>query len=588
MINLREAPKSVSRRSFPSIGIGFILLLALMYLYLTTENSVGGLHNVLKPLSAVTIFIGSVILIYRAVTAASDSAGHIYEFKNKFPFLNISGEEKDFTDIPAYYADDEYKSYIDMFLETLSDTFVARAAAFYMGGSRMEIQSVVPADESDEFHRELGMGEGIIGKVHQSQSTILVKSINDIAENIDYLKDPKNVKSFLGTPVFYDKKPIGVLFVDSRAEDSFGESDKKLIESFAVLLEKTISQLDSTFNFHNRLGYLSELYRYFLLVQRSKRIEEVINLTASIIKKLVNSDAVTISLLIENKTDTLKIVQSEGKRDRFVVGIEYPVEGGLNGLVIKKNSMIMVPEIEEEGYFKPRFVSDEKTNREYHSYLGAPISIGDEVIGVIGMDSKTPAKFSETDKAILTSVGGMAGHVLSRLNLMREKTSNLLTDSLTDLPNLKHFKSIVTNQILRDKRYEGRFSVLIIDVIKMDRINKKHGRKAGDAILNFIGQYLRESTRISDTKARYGGDELGMILLGTSQKSASEIAGRIKKDLEKRVFDYNNEFITFNVGIGLSSFPDDGETVDEIISSADRAIIKLKHEGYQKPDLISK
>ncbi len=587
MINLREAPKSVNRRSFPSIGIGFILLLALIYLYLMTENSVGGLHNLLKPLSAVTIFIGSIVLIYRAVTATSNSAGHIYEIKNKFPFLNISSEEKDFTEIPAYYADEEYKSYIDMFLATLSDTFVARAAAFYMGGSRMEIQSVVPADESSEFHKELGMGEGIIGKVHQSQSTILVKSINDIAESIDYLKDPKNVKSFLGTPVFFDKKPIGVLFVDSRAEDSFGESDKKLLESFAILLEKTISQLDSAFIFHNRLGYLSELYRYFLLVQRSKRIEDVINQTANIIKRLINSDSVTTSLLIENETDTLRIVQSEGKRDRFVVGIEYPVEGGLNGLVIKKNSAVMVPEIEEDGYFKPRFVSDEKTNREYHSYLGAPISIGEEAIGVIGMDSKTPAKFSETDKAIITSVGAMAGHVLSRLNLTREKTSNILIDSLTELPNLKHFNTIVANQILRDKRYEGSFSVLIIDVIKMDRINKKHGRQAGDSVLKFIGQYLRESTRISDTKARYGGDEFGMILLGANQKSASEIADRIKKDLEKRVFDYNDAFIKFNVGIGISSFPDNGETADKIILYADRAIIKLKHEGHQKTDLIS-
>ena len=587
MINLREAPKSVSRRSFPSTGIGFILLLALIYLYFMTENSVGGLHDLLKPLSAAIIFIGAIALIYRAVTSTSNSAGQIYDIKNKFPFLNISSEEKDFTEIPVYYADDEYKVYIDMFLATLSDTFVARAAAFYMGGSRMVIQSVVPADDSNEFHRELGMGEGIIGKVHQSQSTILVKSVNDIAESLDYLKDPKNVKSFLGTPVFFDKKPIGVLFVDSRAEDSFGESDKKLLESFAVLLEKTISQLDSTYNFHNRLGYLSELYRYFLLVQRSKRIEEVINQTANIIKKLINSDTITMSLLIETGTDTLRIVQSEGKRDRFVVGIEYPVEGGLNGLVIKKNSTIMVPEIEEDGYFKPRFVSDEKTNGEYHSYLGAPISIGEEVIGVIGMDSKTPAKFSETDKAILTSVGTMAGHVLSRLNLTREKTFNSVIDSLTELPNLKHFKRIVEDQILRDKRYEGRFSILILDVIKMDRINKKHGKKAGDSILNFIGQYLRESTRVSDTKARYGGDEFGMILLGTNQKSASEIADRIKKELEKRVFDYNDEFIKFNVGIGISSFPDDGETADEIISYADRAITKLKHEGHQKTDLIS-
>ena len=490
--------------------------------------------------------------------------------------MRLSAEEVDLSSVPIYAAEEEYLNYIKTFLEAVGDTFVARAAAFYMGGSRIKLQSAIPVAEAQDFYNELSMSNGIVSKVLQSEKTILVKSFNDIEENLDYLKDPLPVKSFLGTPVFYNDNAMGVLFVDSRAEDSFGESDKRLLESFAVIIEKTVIQLDSIFNLQNRLTLISELYRFFLSIQRAHRFDQVYENVAQTSKSLIKHDVLTISLLDEDTSEKLIIKFRSGSDDKYAEDFEYSIDEGMNGLVFKKNSAIIVPETEEGGYFKPRFANDEESLGLYHSYIGTPIFSGKIVLGVIGLDSKSPANFSNTDKAILTSLGAVMGSALSRLNLIKEKSSNTLGDELTGLHNIKFFRMFIENVILRAERYDETFTVLIIDVHKFGKINKKHGDKAGDFLLKEIGKRLSKEIRSSDIVCRYGGDEFGIVLLDYKQKAIDAFTNRIQEIFRTRVFEYNNESITLKIDLGSASYPQNGDTAEELIAIADKAMIKNK------------
>ena len=531
-----------------------------------------------------TLFGCGMLLLVRSNRSKLNREVSLKELTRKFSSSSMSREEIDLTKIPAYTAEEEYSSYLKLFLESLSDTFVARSAAFYMGGSTMSIQAAVPDEEFEDFHKEIAMGEGILGKILQTGKTILVKSFNEIDEVPDYLSDSAPVKSLLGTPVYYSQKPFGVLFVDSSAEDSFGDSDKRLMERFASLLEKTISQLEYIFNFHGRLNLISELHTSLLSIQRAKRIEEVINYASAACRTLIESDVVTISLIKDSQKDTLKIYSAEGTKDNYVEGVEYPVEGGLHGYVFSRNSSVLIPESEEDGYFKPRFLSDEKISGEYHSYLGVPISIGDEIYGVIGLDSVSPAKYSDRDKAILTSIGTMTGQAISRLKLLIEKRSQNLYDKTTGLPNIKHFKESIEKEIIRAKRYEEKFSIFIIDIDNFGKINKKYSQLAGNLVLKTVGQQAKQLIRESDTVTRYGGDEFSLVILGVSKELAIDIAKRVRKDFEKSVLEYKEDYIKFEIAIGVSTYPDDGETADALIAKADKALIghTQSNEGKKK------
>ena len=571
------------KQKISTIGVGSLFFFSLILLYLLPSNSDNPYYNIFRPLAALTVLGCGVALLIRSNRSKLIREVSLKALTRKFSTSSMSREEVDLTKIPAYTAEEEYSSYMKLFLESVSDTFVARAAAFYMGGSKMSLQAAFPEEEFGNFHKEIAMGEGILGKILQTGKTILVNSFNEINEVPDYLSDSAPVKSLLGTPVYYLQKPFGVLFVDSSAEDSFGESDKRLMERFASLLEKTISQLESIFNFHGRLNLITELHTSLLSIHRAKRIEDVISQASTACQSLIESDVITISMVKESEKDTLKIYSIIGTKDNFVEGVEYPVEGGLNGYVFSKNTSVLIPESEEDGYFKPRFTSNEKISDEYHSYLGVPISIGDEVYGVIGLDSISPANYSDRDKAILTSIGGITGQAISRLRLLIEKRSQSLYDKTTGLPNIKHFKESIEKEIARAKRYEEKFSIFIIDIDNFGKINKKYSQLAGDFVLSSIGQQAKRLIRESDMVTRYGGDEFSLIMLGVSKGLATDIAKRVKKDLEKSALDYKKDYITFEIAIGVSTFPDDGETPDTLIAKADKALIgNVRSRGKKK------
>ncbi|MCH8304085.1 MAG: diguanylate cyclase [Candidatus Marinimicrobia bacterium] len=582
---ISEHKSSDSKRErISTIAVGLLFFTSLILLYLMPSSSDSVYLNLFRIMTGLTLFGCGILLLVRSNRSKLNREVSLKELTRKFSSSSMSREEIDLTKIPAYTAEEEYSSYLKLFLESLSDTFVARSAAFYMGGSTMSIQAAVPDEEFEDFHKEIAMGEGILGKILQTGKTILVKSFNEIDEVPDYLSDSAPVKSLLGTPVYYSQKPFGVLFVDSSAEDSFGDSDKRLMERFASLLEKTISQLEYIFNFHGRLNLISELHTSLLSIQRAKRIEEVINYASAACRTLIESDVVTISLIKDSQKDTLKIYSTEGTKDNYVEGVEYPVEGGLHGYVFSKNSSVLIPESEEDGYFKPRFLSDEKISGEYHSYLGVPISIGDEIYGVIGLDSVSPAKYSDRDKAILTSIGTMTGQAISRLKLLIEKRSQNLYDKTTGLPNIKHFKESIEKEIIRAKRYEEKFSIFIIDIDNFGKINKKYSQLAGDLVLKTVGQQAKQLIRESDTVTRYGGDEFSLVILGVSKELAIDIAKRVRKDFEKSVLEYKEDYIKFEIAIGVSTYPDDGETADALIAKADKALIghTQSNEGKKK------
>ena len=322
------------KQSISSIAVSVLLLSSLFALYFLPESQTNVLYKLLRPFLAFLIIIFTMILTFRTLQVKLRSEIESKDIKNNLSALRLNTEEVDLSSVPVYAAEEEYLNYIKTFLEAVGDTFVARAAAFYMGGSRIKLQSAIPTDEAPDFYNELSMGNGIVSKVLQSGKTILVKSFNDIEEDVDYVKDPLPVKSFLGTPVFYNDNTLGVLFVDSRAEDSFGESDKRLIESFAVIIEKTVIQLDSIFNLQNRLTLISELYRFFLSIQRAQRFDQVYENVAHTSKSLIEHDVLTISLLDEDTSDKLIIKFRRGSDDKYAEDFDYSTDEGMNGLVL--------------------------------------------------------------------------------------------------------------------------------------------------------------------------------------------------------------------------------------------------------------
>jgi diguanylate cyclase (GGDEF)-like protein len=147
-----------------------------------------------------------------------------------------------------------------------------------------------------------------------------------------------------------------------------------------------------------------------------------------------------------------------------------------------------------------------------------------------------------------------------------------VSDPLTGLANYRLLVDRLGSEIKRYGRDGHPFSILLLDLDGLKKINDAHGHVVGSLALCRMAEVLHLSCREIDTPARYGGDEFAVVLPGTSSEDARRVAQRISQRLSEDV-----EIPRLSVSIGIAEYPRDGATIEHILSAADQALYNEKH-----------
>ncbi len=159
-------------------------------------------------------------------------------------------------------------------------------------------------------------------------------------------------------------------------------------------------------------------------------------------------------------------------------------------------------------------------------------------------------------------------------------------DDLTGLYNSRYL-DITLSSAVQELRHasaapEQGFCVLFIDIDRFKSINDTHGHLIGSAMLTQLGRILKNSLRKNDQLFRYGGDEFIAVLFGLSLTEANEIAERLRKTTEKRVFRFAKVEVRITLSIGIARFPDHGKDKKTIVAMADKAMYHSKKTGRNR------
>lgn len=152
-------------------------------------------------------------------------------------------------------------------------------------------------------------------------------------------------------------------------------------------------------------------------------------------------------------------------------------------------------------------------------------------------------------------------------------------DSLTELPNRRMLNEHLQQAHLVAKRHNKRYALLFLDVDHFKHINDNYGHSFGDKLLVIIAQRLMLSVRKEDMIARFGGDEFAIIIDDIHVNvNLEHIAEKIIDTIAQPiVIDHQELYVTISIGIAL--YPDDGETIEMLVSNADAAMYRTKVEG---------
>ena len=168
----------------------------------------------------------------------------------------------------------------------------------------------------------------------------------------------------------------------------------------------------------------------------------------------------------------------------------------------------------------------------------------------------------------------LAGALLDQARLFEQVRTMAVSDPLTGLANYRRLISVLEAELDRSRRTQRPFSVVLFDMDGLKIINDQYGHLTGSRALVRIGKVLRNHSRAIDTPARYGGDEFALVLPEAGKDIATRVVTRIRERLASET-----EAPALSVSAGVAAFPEDGDTPEKLLGSADRALYIMKHGG---------
>jgi diguanylate cyclase (GGDEF)-like protein len=171
--------------------------------------------------------------------------------------------------------------------------------------------------------------------------------------------------------------------------------------------------------------------------------------------------------------------------------------------------------------------------------------------------------------ALAAATGAWSGLRMRRQRARLELISAAaLTDPLTGVLNRRGFTQAAERELARATRHNRPFTLAYVDVRNLKAVNDTEGHRAGDELLRQTAALLQGAARADDVVGRIGGDEMAMLLVEQDAAGAEVVKRRIAEAINTRRAEMGLR-APWDLTIGTAAFPEDGETVDDLLRKAD-------------------
>jgi diguanylate cyclase (GGDEF)-like protein len=193
-------------------------------------------------------------------------------------------------------------------------------------------------------------------------------------------------------------------------------------------------------------------------------------------------------------------------------------------------------------------------------------------------------KSKQAEEKLQKASDHLEKEVMNRTTELRKAKDKLeqlsITDGMSGLYNYRYLIHSIELELGRAIRYNRTLALLLMDIDYLKNINDTYGHLCGDYVIKTVAKILRSNVRGTDVVARYGGDELAVLLIETDTKSALEVAEKLKHAIGTHTFEWQTRQLSVTVSIGLTTAPTPGiEDVSDLIGAADRALYQAKKAG---------
>jgi diguanylate cyclase (GGDEF)-like protein/putative nucleotidyltransferase with HDIG domain len=276
--------------------------------------------------------------------------------------------------------------------------------------------------------------------------------------------------------------------------------------------------------------------------------------------------------LIDEKKGFATAVHVDGENKSILTSRRIKVGQGATGIALKRKETVHNVDPDLDFAF-----SHVELAQQYSAMAAVPLIADDVLIGAVSIYSRNMESYGEEHLRLFETIARIAAEAIGKSMQHNEVKAHALTDPMTGLPNARCLQIQFEKEVGRASRSGSCFQLLMLDLDGFKVVNDSFGHKVGDDILREVGKVIRGQLRDYDFLARYGGDEFVALIPDTSQPDVLDLCRRIEKAVgEFKLPLDGGKYASVGVSPGSAGFPAQGETFNQMIVSADKAMYERK------------
>lgn len=351
---------------------------------------------------------------------------------------------------------------------------------------------------------------------------------------------------------------------------------KAALEDKSRIIEKTNQELAS------RLKELSILYDFSGEVSMTLELDEIFNIVEHFLGDRLGFGEFAF-LVYEEEGQHLVVKVARGFADQARVrGMSFRANEGITGRVLTKGETVYLADTGLD----PTYLYYKGEKREDGSFLSIPLVFRKNVVGVLNFFRRGRDRFSGGENQFLNTLAVELAIALVNAKLYSRTRELSVRDELTQLYNRRHFQEVLPLEIKRAQRFNKPLTLLMIDIDHFKNFNDSYGHLAGDERLKEFVHLVSSRVREVDFFARFGGEEFVLLLPNANKQEGTLVAEKIRALVSGHSFtipagakELKSLPEKLTVSIGVASYPEDAEMMEDLIDAADVALYAAKGAG---------
>lgn len=294
---------------------------------------------------------------------------------------------------------------------------------------------------------------------------------------------------------------------------------------------------------------------------------------------------------MEKKSDTVEKtiitsvgrIEPTGEKHAFILFLSGPLVGKLHELKEGETILGRAPEVDIA-------INDNRISRQH---VAIQVQPGGTTLTDLGSTNGTFVNgrrvqnhlLKDGDKVQISSTTLFKFAYQDNLeNIFHQELYKMaVLDAVTGVFNKRYFLDRLTEEFSHSKRAGLPLVLIMIDVDHFKKVNDTHGHLAGDCVLAHLAGAIKKMVRVSDILARYGGEEFALILRNTDEQGGSQMAERIRRNVEQNPAQFESASIPVTISLGVAALNEGEYTSPELfLEAADQYLYQSKEAGRNR------